>query len=169
MYEPARTESDPHVRRTATDGLEEHEVSGLNLILPDLVALVVLFPHLSREDCAVLGKHPLHEAAAIEPPRRLGATVQVGCASKRKCRGNQFGDHGWSICGRRVARDGPGNVRARKGLGSRHTATACTSGDDAGYKEQCDESAPPIGHHVTPNPDNRTLLKSVYRRNSLVT
>jgi len=153
MHELAGTESDSHVRCTAADGLEEHKVSGLNLILPDLFAFVVLLPRLSREDSPVLGKHPLDEPAAIEPPRRLTATIQVGSASERQCRGDQLGGRGWGLSlrsGVGVIRDGRGNVGARKGLGSRHTATARTPGHEGGCQQQRDEPATSFRHaHVS--------------------
>ena len=49
MHELAAAEGDPHVRRTAADGLEEHQVPGLTSSRSIFASLVVLLPHLSRE------------------------------------------------------------------------------------------------------------------------
>ena len=67
MDELACSQRDAHVRRPSTDGLEEHEITRLNIDTIELLSLVVLRTRFAREARPVLGEDPLHEAAAIEP------------------------------------------------------------------------------------------------------
>jgi hypothetical protein len=91
MYELTVAEGDADVRRTAADSLEEHEISGLNLILIDPIPFAVLFPGLARERGAMLSEHPLNEPTAIEPTGGLTAAVQVWSTAKREGGSQQSG------------------------------------------------------------------------------
>ena len=81
MNELTLAEGNAHVRRTATDRLEKHEIARLNLVAVDRAPFVVLLPDFARERPAVLCEYPLHEPAAIEPSSRFHAAVQIGDSS----------------------------------------------------------------------------------------
>jgi hypothetical protein len=75
-----------HMRGTAADSFEEHEIARPNVVAIDWVPLVVLLADFARQRCAMLCEYPLDEAAAIEPPSRFHAPVQIWNASEREGR-----------------------------------------------------------------------------------
>jgi hypothetical protein len=66
VHKLARSERDPDVRRTAADGLEEHEISRLHIVPIERASFAVLLTRFARENRAVLCEDPLHETAAVE-------------------------------------------------------------------------------------------------------
>ena len=67
MDELACAECNADVRRAAADGLEEQQIPGPDLVPVDPFAFVILLSRFAGKRCAVPGKHPLDEPAAIEP------------------------------------------------------------------------------------------------------
>jgi hypothetical protein len=66
MDELAGAERDADMRGSLAHGFEEHEISGLNLVVINLSADRILLASLARESCAMLCKHPLDETAAVK-------------------------------------------------------------------------------------------------------
>ena len=67
MDEFAAAERDPDVRRASRDGLEEHEIAWLDVVVTDVVADLILLPDLAGQRHALLREDPLDEPAAVEP------------------------------------------------------------------------------------------------------
>ena len=71
------------MRRAPTDRLEKDEIAWLHGVAIDDGPELVLIAYFTRQAEAILGKDPLHEAAAIETAR-IAATIPVRHAAVRK-------------------------------------------------------------------------------------
>jgi hypothetical protein len=87
--ELAAAKCDPDMGGAARDGFEEHQIASLDVIGVDLAPDAVLLLDLAGERQPLLRKHPLHEAAAVEPGG-VAAAVEVWRPSERE----REGDHG---------------------------------------------------------------------------
>jgi len=76
-------ERNPDMRRAPADRLEKDEIAWLHGVAIDGGPELVLIAYFTRQAEAILGKDPLHEAAAIETAR-IAATIPVRHAAVRK-------------------------------------------------------------------------------------
>ena len=124
MDELACSQRDAHVRRPSTDGLEEHEITRLNIVTIELLSLVVLRTRFPGEARPVLSEDPLYEATAIEPARRIGSAVPVRSTSEGHRRRDEIGGRSG------VRARGWRSVSAGERLRPGRSAAARASGDD---------------------------------------
>lgn len=114
------------MRGSAAHGREEQQISRRHVSQIDLGSSLVLIANVAREADAVLRKHPLHQAAAVEP-RRIAAAVPVRNPSQhhrgRDDSGGRQG-RGWhdnrrlGSAGKRTrSRDAPGSGARPPGEG----------------------------------------------------
>ena len=82
----AGTDGHAHMRRPAAHGFEKQQVPRLHLVEIHGVAGTILVAHLAGKHRSKLGKHVLHEAAAIKPGR-VAAPISIGHTPKSEgCR-----------------------------------------------------------------------------------
>jgi hypothetical protein len=85
VHELIAADDDADVRRARSDGAEEDEIAGLELIAIHRFTDAELLAYLARHGHTVLLVDVLHEPAAIEAARIIAADT-VGRSSQRECR-----------------------------------------------------------------------------------